>query len=60
MILDPYGKSFFRLICKQFAYLHFDVRDTGAKESVPIFISESMKKYCPQCRYYKAICSDSI
>ena len=43
MILDPYGKSLFKLICKQCAYLHFDVIDTGAKESVPIFISHSMK-----------------
>jgi hypothetical protein len=42
MKLDTDGKSIFTFICSQFADLRFDVKDTGAKESVPIFISEEM------------------
>ncbi|WP_462411411.1 hypothetical protein [Neobacillus sp. Marseille-QA0830] len=48
MMLDPYGKSLFRLICKQFVYLGFEIRDTGAKESIPVFIPESMKTSYPE------------
>jgi hypothetical protein len=47
MILDSDGKTFFTFICKQFADLGLNVKDTGAKESVSIFISEEMKSTYP-------------
>lgn len=50
MILNPYGKSLFKLLSKQFNYLRFEVRDSGAKESVSVFISESMKEHYPKLK----------